>query len=98
MERSLFGELAVQAGYLKPADLRRAEEIQAEDLKEGRVPRPLGIICLQEGLMGYREMVTTLERAERRAGRMPQSRNLLRRRRSTRTLPTARPSRLVTVS
>lgn len=98
MERSRFGELAVEAGYLQPADVRRVERIQAEDLREGRVPRPLGIICLQEGLMTYAQVVVTLERAERKAGRMAQSRNLVPRRHSARTLPSRRPERLATVS
>jgi hypothetical protein len=83
MERSLFGELAVEAGYLTSDALRKAEELQAADEREGGVPRPLGIICLQEGLMTYRHMVATLERAERKAGRVPAARKLMPRRKGS---------------
>ena len=69
MERSRFGELAVAAGYLTPEKLAEACRLQERDAAEGRVVRPLGIICMQLGHMSFKQVSLTLERSERKAGR-----------------------------
>ena len=70
MDRSRFGELAVAAGYLTPERLEKAQRAQRQDASAGRVARPLGIICLQLGYMSFRQVSATLERGERKAGRL----------------------------
>lgn len=90
MERSLFGELAVEAGYVTAADVKKMEALQDADAREGGVVRPLGIIGLQEGLLTYRQMVTLLQTAERRAGRMPAGRAQVSRRKSAAVSPALR--------
>ena len=70
MERSRFGELAMEAGYLTPERLERARRLQQQDAARGAVARPLGIICLQLGYMTFKQVSIILERGERCAGRL----------------------------
>jgi hypothetical protein len=61
MERALFGTLAVELRYLTSEQLARALAIQQRDRLAERPHRPLGQICLEEGLLSVAELVSILE-------------------------------------
>lgn len=66
MQRSRFGEAALKSGYLNPEQLDLLERIQARDLHDGRVPRPLPILSIQEGFLTFHQVSEILEKAEQK--------------------------------
>lgn len=61
MERALFGTLAVELRYLSPEQLARALAIQQRESRCDRRHRPIGQICIEEGLLTMADLVTILE-------------------------------------
>lgn len=68
MVKSMFGEIAVEQGFLTPEQLEQALRLQQGEDADGRPHRPLGIICLQEGLLRYDDVMRILGEQERRRG------------------------------
>lgn len=65
MAQQLFGELALQLGYLTQDQLTRTLSLQsAEDAADGP-HRPLGLICMQEGYLTFDQVMQVLERQNR---------------------------------
>jgi len=61
MERALFGTLAVELRYLSQEQLGRALAIQRRERAGELRHRPIGQICLEEGLLSMADLVTILE-------------------------------------
>jgi len=64
MSRPLFGELAVQLGYLTREQLERVLAIQAAEEATSQARRPLGLICMQEGYLTGSQLITLLEQQQ----------------------------------
>ena len=64
MEKQRFGELAQQLGFLSETQLETALTIQAHEDGASMPRRPLGIICMQEGMLSFDQVVRILERQE----------------------------------
>jgi hypothetical protein len=61
MERALFGTLAVELRFLSHEQLSRVLAIQQRESLRDRRHRPIGQICIEEGLLSMGDLVTILE-------------------------------------
>jgi hypothetical protein len=61
MERALFGTLAVKLQYLSHEQLASALAIQRREVESARRHRPIGQICIEEGLLSMADLVSILE-------------------------------------
>jgi hypothetical protein len=73
MPRTLFGETAVQLGYLTAEQLAHALELQRQDDAEQKPRRPLGIVCVQQRYLTFDQVMQTLARQEAGAGAAPEA-------------------------
>jgi hypothetical protein len=64
MQKQRFGELARQLGFLTDAQLEQVLSIQAREDDASMPRRPIGIICMQEGLLSFDQVVRILEKQE----------------------------------
>jgi hypothetical protein len=63
--RGLFGQLAVDRGYVKREDLLRCLDLQALDVTSGKRPRPLGEVMVGEGLLTPKQVEELLRLQKR---------------------------------
>jgi hypothetical protein len=73
-EKRLFGEIAVQKGYVTVAQVRHALEIQREMIKSGEGHKLIGVLLVELGYLTPDQVVDVLdtydrERAEQDAER-----------------------------
>jgi hypothetical protein len=60
-ERRLFGEIAITKGYVKPAQVRQALEIQREMRRSGEGHKLIGVLLVELGYMSPDQVVEVLE-------------------------------------
>lgn len=66
----LFGEIAVEWGFVEPAYLARAEQVQRDLLAQGK-QRRLGEILMESGAMSKPQALKVLKEVKKRQGRKP---------------------------
>lgn len=74
--RELFGQVAIRKGYCTPQDIDGAIRLQRELAKNG-TRKLLGLILLERGLLGPKELIDILKEvrviATTRTARRPRS-------------------------
>jgi hypothetical protein len=64
-EKRLFGEIAVQMGYLTVDQIKRALDIQREMRKAGEGHRLIGVLLVDLGYMSAEQVVDVLDAYDR---------------------------------
>ena len=64
-EKRLFGEIAVQKGYLSVDQIKRALDIQREMRRAGEGHRLIGVLLVELGYMTVDQVVDVLEAFDR---------------------------------
>ena len=61
-QRKPFGQIAIQKGFIKEAQLEQALSIQSQ--QEGEDRKLLGIVMLEAGLLSNEQLIQILQRYE----------------------------------
>lgn len=64
-EKRLFGEIAVEKGYVTIAQVRRALEIQREMIRSGEGHRLIGVLLVELGYLTPEQVVDILDTYDR---------------------------------
>jgi hypothetical protein len=82
-EKRLFGEIAIEKGYLTLDQVRRALEVQREMAENGKGRRLIGVILVELGFLTAAQVADILQAADEEPSARPSSatapRNLRRR-------------------
>jgi hypothetical protein len=60
-EKRLFGEIAIQKGYVKTAQVKQALEIQREMRRSGEGHKLIGVLLVELGYLSPDQVVEVLE-------------------------------------